>query len=810
MSVSSQEGGAATGHGSEVKSGPTAGENNDASKEKAPSGGGSGGSARSFCGVVSLLECVASSGAAQPERTLKRALRSKHREFNTRAQVAWGRTTLKRRDKLGGAGTGGAGGAPSAQQVVRRCHQPRHLPLPLSPNTRVTFAYELTSIAIVLDASPSLTSTFGVESMLVDDFGGFGEEKHCSQSSNDGCCVPLDRLGKLIKVYLEGLVQPIEVPPVAVSGLGVQFGRWKPNLAVTVVAAYPPTSQGGSASAGLLVRDFRVTDETSARELASHVERWALGEVEGRIAQRLCGDRRGGGIGTMSSLGEFPLPYAQQQVGSWTRVKSFMRDILAVGDAALTTLPSEGRPVMLVATDCRNVVCGGVFESLSETARADVPISVLDLSSPSPSPNGSGEHGAPSSQLFSSADFSPSSLSVSNDSQSLRDACHLSGGVFLHPSLLDPYISSTAGSFSQTPQLQLDGHFSSKKRTIKPNALQWYTLFSLSPFTPAGSSSSSRSLNAPSLPSGFYRASSVMSFSGSSVSSAKLGKAAVELPMPAGPFPPLDNKAKGDVAHSQERIVLARYNVQPVRIKSLLMTRVVEGFRAKRYGHNTIDKDKVSVHFVLRLADCNVTLHYEASFVSSPYHTATVGQAHIKLELSGDDPDFLATVKKMFVSSHSSDTMMLHGRRVPASLKAAADKICKLLRWTRKEDYLESYLCLPGWGDANHFAAGSSFLSRLESLSQLQRFRHFRSETLTIVTIGPSYYENSASIFSDVMEQNEGEAEMYSILSSWSTGSIVDGKMWFKLITPPQDDDLAYYCTIRVAQSTAVSRLFTM
>eukprot|EP00985_Skeletonema_marinoi_P002146 scaffold874_cov75-Skeletonema_marinoi.AAC.1 len=42
-----------------------------------------------ICGVVSLLECVAPGGGSQAERATRRALRSKHREFNTRAQAAW-------------------------------------------------------------------------------------------------------------------------------------------------------------------------------------------------------------------------------------------------------------------------------------------------------------------------------------------------------------------------------------------------------------------------------------------------------------------------------------------------------------------------------------------------------------------------------------------------------------------------------------------------------------------------------------------------------------------------------------------------
>ena len=52
--------------------------------------------------------------------------------------------------------------------------------------------------------------------------------------------------------------------------------------------------------------------------------------------------------------------------------------------------------------------------------------------------------------------------------------------------------------------------------------------------------------------------------------------------------------------------------------KSLLMSRILEGYQARRYGHNTQDSDKVSVHMMLKLYECNVTLHYEVSFVASP------------------------------------------------------------------------------------------------------------------------------------------------------------------------------------------------
>ena len=625
-----------------------------------------------ICGVVSLLECV-SVGSGTQDRTAKRTLRSKHREFNMRAQFAWGRSArginsgLKRQVKLGNATT------------HRQCHQPNHLPLSLNHNTRVAFAYELTSIAILLDASPSLTSTIGLQ---------------CT--SQDDCCVPLDRLGPLIKTYLIGLIQPVDVPPVSVSGLGVAFGRWRPHLAVTVAAVYPPVSKMVCASAGLLVRDFRVTDESSALELARQVERWALNEVEGIIGERLCGEIVRTGFGSagskndndqnfpsMSPLGSFSPPVFPHRTRV-THVRSYMRDILAAGDAALSTLPPEGRPLLLVATGCHNVHCGGGIETLSETTRVDVPISVLDLTS---------NNLNPAEEIPD--ELSPLTLSVSNDSQSLQDLCNLTGGIFIDSASLECYIHTTVGSptiSSSIPSIKDDFHFSSKKRSIKPNALQWYTIFTLSPFTPRGSLSSTRVISA-SESGNFNISSSTLSSSRSSVSFAISDPQTSSSQKESRPKNPSGTGV--DTALNRERIVLARYVVQPIQIKSLLITRVVEGYRARRFGHNTQD-NKVTVDLAMPLLDWGVVVHYEVSFASSPHHTPTIVQAHVKLELSGDDSEFLQTVKKLFTSNHGSESAPMRGSRVPASLKVPADKICKLLRWTRKEDFLESYLCSPG------------------------------------------------------------------------------------------------------------------
>ena len=59
------------------------------------------------------------------------------------------------------------------------------------------------------------------------------------------------------------------------------------------------------------------------------------------------------------------------------------------------------------------------------------------------------------------------------------------------------------------------------------------------------------------------------------------------------------------------------------------------------------------------------------------------------------------------------------------------------------------------------------------------------------------------------MEQKEGEGELCLALSKWSTGIISVGASYFKVIMWPQNDDLAYYCIVRVIDSYS-SRLFTL
>lgn len=270
-----------------------------------------------------------------------------------------------------------------------------------------------------------------------------------------------------------------------------------------------------------------------------------------------------------------------------------MKDMLAIGDAALATLPSEGRPVILLASDCLNVNCGGVFEYLAETSRFDVPISVLRLSSVTSV-----------SDTSTTSNYSPFPLGVSDDAKSVRDASQLSGGIFLDVSALDSYTNMTAGSpVGTSSPFYGDIHFTSKKRSIRPNALQWYSLFTMSPLTPGYTSQSPpRPINLHNNLS-IQHGSTIFSSSGSvstkhhqiqdSLSTftgitTLLSNQSFDITK-LGPTSNVEVSFSSQAAALNERTMFSKYNINPVRIKSLLMTRILEGYRARRYGQNTQD-----------------------------------------------------------------------------------------------------------------------------------------------------------------------------------------------------------------------------
>jgi len=367
------------------------------------------------CGVASLLECIPKM-AKYRRRDVRNAILS----FNMLAQQV-------------------------REEAKVACFEPSHLPLRLSPATRVSFAYEMTKMAFCLDASNTLVATFG---------NGLGLE-------NEPCCA-LDRLEEMTNIFFKSLVKPITAPWLANSQ------GWRPIIAITVLAVYPNAT--GASDTRILVRDFRVHDVKSAQCLSKEIARWALTEVEDEIAHRMGHTRTGG-------------------IDSWSRPtpSSSLRDIFDAGDVALSLLPSRGRPCIVLATDCRSVACESILDLFRDSERVDTPLIVLDLSSSSSHAPEAKFAQIPDKTSFLTYDPGSSSsfpLHLSDDSESLFEVCQATGGAFFDAELLKEASHTVAGKVPEQSPIAADSYFSFKRRALRPNAVQWYTLFSLSPLSP--------------------------------------------------------------------------------------------------------------------------------------------------------------------------------------------------------------------------------------------------------------------------------------------------------------------------------------
>lgn len=276
------------------------------------------------CGVSALLECVPQGGRLRGDQ--KRKLRTAIRNFNS--------TALRR-------------GAQQREGAVGPCHQPPTLPLRINSSSNVAFAYETTRIAFCLDASPTLTSTFGFK------------------KSRNECC-PLDRLIPMARTFFTYIAKPIRIQSGAHLGDNNK-AVWQPELAVSVLAVFPGSQFGPKAR--LLVRDFPVRDVGDAELLVERMEEWALGEVENEIANRLAHPE-----GTLNIISSY-------ETGMIPLYSSSLRDLLDAGDSALATLSSCARPLIVLATDGRSLSCDAIIDVVSDTNRVDVPLVVLDLSS---------------------------------------------------------------------------------------------------------------------------------------------------------------------------------------------------------------------------------------------------------------------------------------------------------------------------------------------------------------------------------------------------------------------------------------------
>jgi hypothetical protein len=446
----------------------------------------------SFCGVSSLLECIPQIPPNKQTKKLRRLLRNRVKDFNLEARLF--RSAC----------------FPTSSNAGLRCYRPPSLPLRPKPTTRVTFAYEMTSLVICIDASSTITSTFGNL--------GVNASNSALDVSDDGAICALDRLGGMVRRYLTALVEPVPcAAAINTRGDGTSRARdeaatnsagsnsgpnswWLPELRVTVLATFPKASSYVSAGStvprlgeegdesgselgrtSLLVRDYRVMDLQSAEDLASAVEYWALSKVEGIIASRLsqAGGRSNDRIDSMSS--------------------SNLNDLLEICDDALaSTLPPEGRPAVVLVTDCRSVDCQSVLETLGHSSprRTDVPIHILDLSATHSHHSSFGvtttrsrsmdvgsrqkaadqvplpQHTVTNNYLAFD-DKSPFPLGMSDDAEALYDVSRATGGCFLDQALLEEASTTIAGQVPSDSVLHGDHYLAFRRRALRPNALQW-------------------------------------------------------------------------------------------------------------------------------------------------------------------------------------------------------------------------------------------------------------------------------------------------------------------------------------------------
>jgi hypothetical protein len=226
----------------------------------------------------------------------------------------------------------------------------------------------------------------------------------------------------------------------------------------------------------MLVRDFRIIDAATASVLVRKMEEWVTGPLETEIAARLAYHHGGDWRAERVAGGMMP------------QYTSHLRDLLAAGDVALSTLSSAARPLIVLTTDARSLsVDAMMVDVAADPDRVDVPLIVLDLSSPhshgaSVSPNHTslaldlypvGGHQDKNYHMLSYDPTGPMfPLFLSDDAEALYGICKATGGAFFDSKLLDEASSTTSGKVSADSPLVLDHIFSAKRHSIRANAVR--------------------------------------------------------------------------------------------------------------------------------------------------------------------------------------------------------------------------------------------------------------------------------------------------------------------------------------------------
>jgi len=745
-------------------------------------------------GVVGMLECIPFAPFNKLNKRQKRALRNDSRDFNLEC--------LRIRNSKQGT-----------------CHEPQRLPLRLNPASRLFFAYEVNRMAFCLDASPTLTSTFGSDFDAAASGIGIGGDAIC----------PMDRVGAMAKLFFEALSEPIDAPPLSHQKV------WRPELNVSVIAVYPRGT--GSPPTSLLVRDFRVYDKESATLLAQKIEEWCLTKVESEIARRLSRRQHfttSGDEDENQPLGSYQ--YQQNHIApnnllagydAWNihLHTSSLQDILDAADVTLSILSSAAKPCIVVATDGRSVSCDGVMDILADADRSDVPLIVLDLSSPTShskhrDPNSESTRGTSSfNEMMNLGGPSTFPLHLSDDTEALHGICRATGGCFFDKELLLQAAKAKAGQLEDSP-FHVDHYFSFRRRSVKPNAVQWYVLFSLSPLSPTFNSAWGKIIPprylrgtpqqyvkqqepvtgfaSSNIPIDMSRDRRYMTGWGSRMAMANI---AAHSSSDLKPSPTSDLRRLEAMAQRKQvsRITFSTYVVNPIRIKGLLMMRVKEGYHARQYGQSTQDTDRVLIQFNLQL-ELGTILHYELSYKALPNQSHMVGVAHIKIELSGE-PSFISSVKHDFLRQ-------THVVRPETMAQQVSARLCKILRWIRREDCLQSYLCPLVWSD-QLASPDTPFIRRLRTLTTMQRRKHFRFDQFDIVCTGRMPYALDDGFLSEFLDTDNGEQEFFDAITEWSTQTIVEGCRYVRQTDCP-GGNLANYCIVELAKSAVASRVFTV
>jgi hypothetical protein len=697
----------------------------------------------SLCGVLQVLELAPIAISYRLSRRQKRLLRMRLREFNTKAENV------------------------HRENNTTICYQPQDLPLRCNPSTKVLFGYEKTRIAFIVDASASLTSTFGVDGSS-------------SPSNNNEIGLPLDRLPEMAKIFFSSLIEPISTTSTSEP--------FQPLISVTVLAVYP---LGNISETNLLVRDFLVHGTDSAKLLIDRIERWTHSEVECGISERLC---------------------RRQAANTWSIpiYSSNLRHILEAGDYALDVLSSEARPIIVVATDGRSISCEGIVDVFLNVDRVDIPIHILDLSQKETHAMGGDDMQSSSKHETNFLTYDPGGsmgfpLYLTDDSEALFMCCRATGGCFLDLSLLSEAATNTAGQQQTTDELVQQSN-SFKRRFVKMNGLQSLVLFSLSPISPTFNSSWGK-LAPPSyiqkqLSKSMVEVAGAGTASGKGTISSALPSDMLDLRRHQGSV--RQPNSSEQLKHTQARTTFSTYVVSPVRIKALILARIKEGYRAKQYGLSTQDDDKVCIQFTLPIGSGTI-LHYELSYKALSSENHMIGSAHIKVELSGD-PSFIQAVKNDFL--HQS--LQAPEQRSYTVRQKRSARLCQVFRGIRRGDILQSYLKPPQpqiW--LNILASpGSNFVKRLGTLESVERKRHFQDDKFDVVCTGPIPYGIDDNFLSGFMTNQDGRQELIDSVTDWSSQTMTSGSKFLKRCS--NSDLMTNYCVVEISESSKASQLFTI